>query len=196
MTGLLSLMCMCCSLVAAPPPSPPQYANLNDLRMASAESFSAQSPTDSGYRSAPRHLDAEPASTNSTGDGQPSLTTVVRVNGSPSQPQKLYNGSLDNTSSTRSSNSGVRLIQRQPTSASKAAARKMRSNPAGSLDTINTNVSLSEEFSLERCPKLIEVDRYAQSNRTQIAARIYTPWHNIHTFTVTDCKNDPTLIKR
>uniref|UniRef100_A0A914X698 BTB domain-containing protein n=1 Tax=Plectus sambesii TaxID=2011161 RepID=A0A914X698_9BILA len=159
------------SLVAAPPPSPPQYANLNDLRMASTESFSAQSPTDSGYRSAPRHLDAEPTSNNSTGvDGQASLTTIVRVNGSPSQPQKLYNGSLDNTSSTRSSHSGVRLVHRQPTSASKVA-RKMRSNTAanGSLDTINTNVSLSEEFSLERCPKLIEVDRIPWNDRDVVA---------------------------
>lgn len=30
---------------------------------------------------------------------------------------------------------------------------------AGSFDTINTNVSLPEEFSLDRCPKLVELDR-------------------------------------
>ncbi len=124
--------------------------------MASAESFSAQSPTDSGYRSAPRHLDAEPTINSSDG---PTLTTVVRVNGSPSQPQKQYNGSLDNTSSTRSSHS-ARLAHRPPTSGSKPTRKMRPANVAGgSLDTINTNVSMCEEFSLERCPKLVEVDR-------------------------------------
>ncbi len=128
------------------------YANLHELRIVSSDSFASQSPTDSGYRSAPRHIDGV-----TTTAAQP---TVVHVNGSPPLCSKNnknnYHSSLETTTSS-SSGDGNKL----PTTADNFRS-KLR---AESVYTINnnssTNVSsLPDDYSLDRCPKLVELERW------------------------------------
>lgn len=73
-----------------------------------------------------------------------------------------YNSSTHSSGSRENRNNnghppvGPRLQSSSSADVGRPSSKQM---VGGSFDTINTNVSLPEEFSLDRCPKLVELDR-------------------------------------
>ncbi len=106
------------------------------------------SPTDSGYRSVPRHVNE-----NLYANGFEMKFSRHSPKKPPSLPQlKDKHGHAEVLAPILASpGSSTRSRDKQ------GSDKKKVSN--GSFDTINTNISLPEEFSLERCPKLVELDR-------------------------------------
>lgn len=107
----------------------------------------------------------------------PSYATSTTSSSAASTSQAASRASQQQLSSSIHGQTPPSLVSKIGGSSTSVLAQQQHAingGPSGaavgaSFDTINTNVSLPEEFSLERCPKLIELDRIPWNEKDVVA---------------------------